>query len=158
MPSTTFSATNGAHLGSSDTPSEAQRLLARARNAAYAEVAQGRLGQGLTLLHDALQDEPSSHDLLSDMAALLLAAGEMTHAERYARRALEIQPGHGPSLYTLGFALSGQQQHEAAIVALTTLMTGEAMDSLQAEAPDLLPVAREELLRLHVLYRPQQSN
>lgn len=150
MQTNSHSVESGAAL-SPAVPSEASRLLARARNAAYAEVAQGRLGQGLTLLHEALQDEPSSHDLLSDMAALLLAAGEMAHAERFARRALELRADHGPSLYTLGFALSGQQDHAQAMAVLTALMTGDAMASLQAEAPDLLPVAREELLRLHIL-------
>jgi len=132
-------------------PSEATILLAQARNAAYAEAAQGRLGQGLTLLHEALQHEPMSHDLMSDMAALLLAAGELEHAAAYAQRALEVIPAHGPSLYTLGFALAGLSETAHAIEALTRVTEGEALASLLQEAPDLLPLVQIELHRLQVL-------
>ncbi|TXI15856.1 MAG: hypothetical protein E6Q67_15080 [Roseateles sp.] len=123
-------------------------LLAKARNAAFAEAARGNLGQGLGLLYDALQDEPMSHELLSDMAALLLAAGRLAHAAAYAQRALKLCTQHGPSLYTLGFALSGQGQEDHAIGVLSELTDGVARASLQAEAPELLPVAMIELNRL----------
>lgn len=134
-----------------NTGSEATRLLAAARNAAFAEAAQGRVGQGLTLLHDALQHEPMSHDLMSDMAALLLSAGEFGHASAYAQRALEIRPEHGASLYTLGFALSGLGEVALARQTLERLSGGEALASLEAEAPDLLPLVRVELQRLQML-------
>lgn len=123
-------------------------LLARARNAAFSEAARGNLGAGLGLLHDALQDEPMSHELLSDMAALLLAAGKLEHAAGYAERALQASPLHGPSLYTLGFALSGCGERDRAIGVLSELKQGGGRDSLQAEAPELLPVAMTELARL----------
>lgn len=123
-------------------------LLAKARNAAFAEVARGNLGQGLGMLYEALQGEPMSHDLLSDMAALLLAAGRLQHAAGYAERALQIRTQHGPSLYTLGFALSGQGLTDRAIGVLTELKDGAARASLQAEAPELLPLAMIELERL----------
>lgn len=125
-----------------------QMLLARARNAAFAAAAQGNIGQGLGVLHDALQGEPMSHDLLSDMAALLLAAGKLEHAAGYAERALEARPLHGPSLYTLAFSLSGRGEIDRAIGVLTELQQGPARDSLQAEAPELVPVAMIELERL----------
>lgn len=130
---------------------EAAFLLARARNMAFAEAAQGRLGQGLSLLQDALEAEPLAHDLLSDMAALLLSAGELTHAEAYARKALAISPDHGASLYTLAFAQSGQQAPELARQTLRHLLQGDALRSLLHEAPDLLPVAMTELSRLDAL-------
>lgn len=123
-------------------------LLARARNAAYAEAAKGNLGGGLGVLYDALQGEPMSHDLLSDMAALLLAAGRLEHAAAYADRALQARTQHGPSLYTLAFALSGLGQADRAIGVLTELQSGAGRDSLQAEAPELVPVAMIELERL----------
>jgi len=123
-------------------------LLARARNAAFAEAAKGNLGGGLGMLYDALQDEPMSHDLLSDMAALLLAAGKLEHAAGYAERALQASPLHGPSLYTLGFALSGRGERDRAIGVLTELLKGAGRDSLQSEAPELVPVAMIELERL----------
>ena len=123
-------------------------LLARARNAAFAEAAKGNIGGGLGLLYDALQDEPLSHDLLSDMAALLLAAGKLEHAAGYADRALQSRPLHGPSLYTLAFALSGRGEVDRAIGVLNELQQGPGRDSLQAEAPELLPVAMIELERL----------
>jgi len=123
-------------------------LLARARNAAFAEAAKGNLGGGLGLLYNALQDEPMSHDLLSDMAALLLAAGKLEHAAGYAERALQAQPLHGPSLYTLAFALSGRGEVDRAIGVLNELQAGLGRDSLQAEAPELVPVAMIELERL----------
>ncbi len=123
-------------------------LLARARNAAFAEAAKGNVGGGLGVLYDALQDEPMSHDLLSDMAALLLAAGKLEHAAAYADRALQICTQHGPSLYTLAFALAGQGQTDRAIGVLTELQSGTGRDSLQAEAPELVPVAMIELERL----------
>lgn len=123
-------------------------LLARARNAAFAEASKGNLGGGLGVLYDALQDEPLSHDLLSDMAALLLAAGKLEHAAGYADRALQLRTQHGPSLYTLAFALSGMGQTDRAIGVLTELQSGAGRDSLQAEAPELVPVAMIELERL----------
>lgn len=129
-------------------PEEPLMLLARARNAAFAEAARGNLGQGLGILQDALQDEPMSHDLLADMGALLLAAGRHAQASAYAERALKIHPDHGPSLYTLGFALSGRGDKRRAIEVLTRLQSGPANDSLRAEAPELLPVAMVELQRL----------
>ena len=123
-------------------------LLARARNTAFAEASKGNLGGGLGVLYDALQDEPMSHDLLSDMAALLLAAGKLEHAAAYAEKALRIHTQHGPSLYTLAFALSGQGHVDRAIGVLTELQSGTGRDSLQAEAPELVPVAMIELERL----------
>jgi tetratricopeptide (TPR) repeat protein len=123
-------------------------LLARARNTAFAEASKGNLGGGLGVLYDALQGEPMSHDLLSDMAALLLAAGKLEYAAGYAERALQAQSLHGPSLYTLAFALSGQGQVDRAIGVLTELQSGVGRDSLQAEAPELVPVAMIELERL----------
>lgn len=123
-------------------------LLARARNAAFAEAAKGNVGGGLGLLYDALQDEPMSHDLLSDMAALLLAAGKLDHAAAYAERALQANTLHGPSLYTLAFSLSGRGEVDRAIGVLNELQKGAGRDSLQAEAPELVPVAMIELERL----------
>jgi predicted Zn-dependent protease len=123
-------------------------LLARARNTAFAEASRGNLGGGLGLLYDALQGEPMSHDLMSDMAALLLAAGKLEHAAAYAERALRVHTLHGPSLYTLAFALSGQGKVDHAIGVLTELQKGPGRDSLQAEAPELVPVAMIELDRL----------
>lgn len=127
---------------------DALMLLARARNAAFAEAARGNLGQGLGILQDALQDEPLSHELLSDMGALLLVAGRHDQAADCAERALKIRPDHGPSLYTLGFALSGRGRKRQAIEVLSALKSGPARDSLQAEAPELMPVAMTELQRL----------
>jgi tetratricopeptide (TPR) repeat protein len=130
---------------------DAALLLAQARNTAFAEAAQGRLGHGLGVLYDALQNEPMSHELLSDMAALLLSAGKLDHAAAYAERALAIQVQHGPSLYTLAFALSGRGETDRAIGVLNELCAGPGRDSLQAEAPELIPVAMIELERLRRL-------
>jgi len=131
---------------------EARRLLNEARNIAFAEAAQGRLGQGLTVLMDALDVEPMSHDLLSDMSALLLSAGELNHAVSYALQALHVQPDHGPSQYTLGFALSGLGELEQARDILSRLLQGPGLDSLNAEGPELVPLARLELARLQELH------
>ena len=129
-------------------PEDALMLLARARNAAFAEAARGNLGQGLGILQNAMEDEPASHELQADMAALLLVAGRLDQACQCAERALQIQPDHGPSLYTLGFALSGLGRSQRAIEILTRLQAGPGRDSLLQEAPDLLPVAMQELERL----------
>jgi tetratricopeptide (TPR) repeat protein len=130
---------------------EAAWLLAQARNAAYAEAAHGRVGQGLMVLMDALEQEPMAHDLLSDMAALLLSAAELKHAESYARQALAISADHGPSLYTLAFAQGGQGFALQARQTLRQLLQGEGLLSLMNEAPDLYPVAQTELARLEAL-------
>ncbi|MDC8787283.1 tetratricopeptide repeat protein [Roseateles koreensis] len=130
---------------------EAALLLAQARNMAFSEAAQGRIGSGLMVLQEALEFEPMSHDLLSDMAALLLSAGQMEHAQTAAERALAVQPDHGASLYTLAFALSGQGHVLRARETLQQLLSGAALESLQREAPDLLPVARNELGRINAL-------
>ncbi len=146
---------NGAHaiadeMRRTEGPShEALLLLSRARNQAYAEVARGDLSGGLTLLNDALTQVPTSHDLLSDMAALLLAAGEHSMAVNYAVRALAIKPIHGPSLYTLAFALAAQGHTDRAIQALKELaVDGPARENLLVEAPDLAPLVDLELERL----------
>ena len=139
---------NKAHRPVAVAPNDPAMLLARARNAAFAEASKGNLGGGLGVLCDALQEAPSSHDLLSDMAALLLAAGRLELAAAYAQRALRLRTQHGPSLYTLAFALSGQGQVDHAIGVLTELQSGAGRESLQAEAPELVPVAMIELERL----------
>jgi len=138
-------------LLAAERPSGAGLLLAQARNAAFAEAAKGRVGQGLGVLYDALQAEPMSHDLMADMAALLLSAGKLDHAAAYAERALQVRPLHGPSLYTLAFALSGRGDVDRAVGVLSELAAGPARDSLQAEAPELVPVAMIELERLRQL-------
>lgn len=132
---------------------EAMALLAAARNAAYAEAARGRLGHGVSVLLRALNTQPMSFDLQSDMAAMLLTAGEFAHAASYARAALDIQPAHGPSLYALAFSLSGLGEAAEAITVLRKLTRGKARQSLMQEAPDLMPLVRTELTRLQRLSR-----
>ena len=132
---------------------EAMALLAAARNAAYAEAARGRLGHGVSVLLRALNSQPMSFDLQADMAALLLSAGELAHAASYARAALQVQPQHGPSLYTLGFALSGLGEADEAEQMLRRVQRGKARASLMAEAPELLPLVKRELTRIGRLRR-----
>lgn len=133
---------------------DAQALLQAARNEAYAQASQGRLGHGLQVLMEALQHEPLHHDLLSDMAALLLSAGELEHALEFAGLALGVQAQHGVSLYSMGFALAGLGRHEEAVEVLSRIEQGEALQSLMAEAPDLLPLVQTELQRLRALLAP----
>lgn len=128
--------------------SEARLLLAQARNAAYAQAAQGRLGDGVALLCNALEMAPMSVDLLSDVGALLLAAGQLQEAALYAHRAVLLSAQHAPSLYTLGFALSGLGEVKAAIEVLTLLSEGEALETLRRDSPELMPIVETELLRL----------
>lgn len=130
---------------------EAAMLLAAARNAAFAEASQGRLGHGLDLLQAALQQEPQSHDLLSDMAALLLSAGELELAAAHAQRALEVSPDHGPSLYSLAFAQMGQGHLAEARDLMRRLTRGPALESLVTEAPELLVLVQTELDRLEAV-------
>jgi Flp pilus assembly protein TadD len=136
---------------------EAMALLAAARNAAYAEAARGQLGRSVSLLLRALNTQPMSFELQSDMAAMLLSAGEYAHAARYARDALQMQPNHGPSWYALGFALSGLGEAVEASAALRKLLRGKAKQSLMAEAPDLLPLVKTELARIQRLTRQTQK-
>jgi len=128
--------------------SEARLLLAQARNVAYAQASQGRIGDGVALLCNALEMAPMSVDLLSDVGALLLASGQLGEAALYAHRAVELSPQHAPSLYTLGFALSGLGEIKAAIEVLTILGEGEALEMLRRDSPELLPIVDTELLRL----------
>jgi len=145
---------NGAHQPIDDDTegrpsSEALVLLHRARNAAFAEAARGQLGRGLSLLNDALMQVPASHDLLSDMAALLLAAGEHELAASYAIRALAVTPEHGPSLYTLGFAQVALGRPNDALSTLQRLQRpGDARASLMRDAPDLAALVDTEVERL----------
>lgn len=139
------------------TMNEAMALLAAARNAAYAEAARGRLGHGVSMLLRAMNTQPASFDLQADMAALLLSAGELAHAVSYARSALQRQPQHGPSLYTLGFALSGLGEAQEAAAVLRKLLRGKARASLTAEAPELLPLVRTELARIRRLTKLSES-
>lgn len=135
-----------------ETAAEASLLLAQARNAAFAEVQCGRVGLGLGLLQHALELEPLSYELLSDMAALLLATGELNQARAYAEQALAQRPAHGASLYALGFAQSGLGERQAALATLSQLLReGAALSSLREEAPGLELVARTELARLQAL-------
>lgn len=136
---------------------EAMALLSAARNAAYADAARGELGRSVTLLLRALATQPMSYELQSDMGAMLLAAGEYAHAASYARSALNTLPHHGPSLYTLGFALSGLGEAAEAQAALRRLSRGKARASLMAEAPNLVPLVRTELARIQRLTRPPKT-
>ena len=149
---------SGASAASPVTPNglsvEAALLLHDARNAAFSEVAHGRMGQGLQLLGQALELKPMNHELLCDMAALLLSAGDLVGASDFAQQALTVRPKHGVSLYTLGFALSGQGEIKHAHAVLSDLMQDEvALDSLLQDAPGLLPVIRAELARMQRLAR-----
>lgn len=144
-------ATTEAAAAAAKISQDATALLAAARNAAFAEASRGRLGQGLSLLFEAIDQEPSSHELLSDVAALLLAAGDLVQAASYAQRALALAPRHGPSLYTLAFASSGMGERVLATELLQQLLEGEPLLSLISEAPDLLPLVQTELTRLQTL-------
>ncbi|MFY8016935.1 MAG: tetratricopeptide repeat protein, partial [Inhella sp.] len=134
-----------------ETAAEACLLLANARKAAFSVATQGGLAQGMSLLQDALSLQPLSHDLLSDLAALSLAAGELESARSYAEQALALQPDHGPSLYALGFALSGLGCLRQARQVFIFLGSGDARASLMAEAPDLSPLVLAELARLEAV-------
>lgn len=136
---------------------EAMALLAAARNAAYAEAARGRLGHGVHMLLRAMGTQPMSFDLQSDMAAMLLTAGEYAHAVSYARAALALHPQHGPSLYALGFGLSGLGELQEAATVLRRLGRGKAKQSLMDEAPDLMPLVKAELSRLQRLARSAET-
>ncbi|SEL45681.1 Tetratricopeptide repeat-containing protein [Roseateles sp. YR242] len=127
---------------------EAQLLLANARNIAFEQAALGRIGDGVNLLCNALEIEPTSVDLLSDVGALLLSAGQLSDAALYAHQAVSLQPQHAPSLYTLAFALSGLGEIKAAIEVLTALCQGEAAEMLKRETPELAPLVTAELQRL----------
>lgn len=130
-------------------PADALTLLAQARNAAFREASQGRLGLGLVLLESALEYEPMSHEVLSDMAALLLAAGELDQAVVYARRALALRSDHAPSHYALGFALAGLGHIGESAQVLDRLLKDPILcANLTRETPDLLPLVQSELERL----------
>jgi tetratricopeptide (TPR) repeat protein len=137
---------------------EAMALLAAARNAAYAEAARGELGRSVSLLLRAMSSQPMSFELQSDMAAMLLSAGEYAHAARYARDALQLHAQHGPSLYALGFALSGLGEAVEATATLRKLLRGKAKQSLMNEAPTLLPLVKAELARIQRLTRQTQKS
>ena len=91
---------------------------------------------------------PSSVDLLSDVGALLLASGQLRDAALYAHRAVELSSQHAPSLYTLGFALSGLGEIKAAIEVLSILSEGQAFESLKKDSPELVAIVETELARL----------
>lgn len=118
------------------------------RSAALRQAEQGRIGDGLLMLRDAMEQQPSSHAVVSDIAALLMMARQHELAAHYALEALALQPGHGPSLYTLGFALAGMGDLVRAQEALLQLRDGPARDSLLLEAPALMPLVEIELRRL----------
>lgn len=130
---------------------EATALLQAARNTAFLRAQEGRLADGMQLLMDALTLEPQNHAVLSDVAALLLLAREYRHAVDYAQRALSIEPGHGPSLYALGFGLAAQGHNEQALAVLAGLLKGAALQSLASEAPELVPLVEYEHKRLKEL-------
>lgn len=118
------------------------------RGAALRQAEQGRVGDGLLMLREALDQQPRSHAVLSDIAALLMMARQHELAAHYALEALALLPGHGPSLYTLGFSLSGMGDVARAQEALSQLLSGPGHDSLAQEAPALLPLVQIELRRL----------
>ena len=130
--------------GSRDGCEAGRRVL----EALYAQAAQGRIGDGVALLCNALEMAPMSVELLSDVGALLLAAGQLREAALYAHRAVELSPQHAPSLYTLGFALSGLGEVKAAIEVLSILNEGQALDMLRRDSPELMAIVDSELLRL----------
>jgi predicted Zn-dependent protease len=118
------------------------------RTAALRQAEQGRIGDGLMMLREVLDQEPRSHAVVSDIAALLMMARQHELAAHYALDALSLKPDHGPSLYVLGFALSGLGDVGRAQEALAQLIVGPAHDSLVLEAPALLPLVQIELRRL----------
>ena len=72
-------------------------------------------------------------DALTLLSMVQLKVGNIDEAIRAADRALELQADHGPSLYTLGFAMSGLGEYAAAKEALSErpdvdLEMGEQVD------------------------------
>lgn len=118
------------------------------RRRAYQANAAGRLDEAVELLQQALAADPRDHDALCDLATMALQQNDPRNAAVLARRAVEIEPGHGVSLYTLAMALFASGDPEAAVTALLRLERGPAAANLLDEAPELAASVQRELARL----------
>lgn len=123
------------------------------RHAAYVAGAAGRIDEAVSLLQSALRANPQDADALSDLATLALGTGDQPSAMVFAEHALQIKPQHGPAIYTMAMCALGQGDAPACLSLLEALQSGEPAKSLQAEAPELVPVVQQSISQLRGLGR-----
>lgn len=100
---------------------------------AYQASASGQVDRAITLLQQALQDDPHNAEVLCDLAALALATGDVLAAVKLARATLERSPDHPVALYTLGMGLAQGGAAAPAIRALERVATGDGAAALRAQ-------------------------
>lgn len=84
-------------------------------------MAAAEYARALAVLEDAARTHPDSHELCTSLGTVCVQLGRLQEAERWLRRALELEPADGTALIWLAQTLSG------------TLRVKEAVDLLRAD-------------------------
>ncbi len=95
----------------------------------------------------ALSDAPKL-ELLSDLAAVALAEGDLVRSTRIAREVIASMPEHGAARFTLAISLTAIGANVEALAHFEAL---NASEGFPAEMPDLSEIVSAELRRLRVL-------
>lgn len=142
---------------------------------------EGRVQRASMILTPFVErDQHNNAPLIAEYAAIQAAMGNYSDAERYARRAVEIDPEYGQGYHILGTALEAQGHHEQAGVAFrrglerwqgdpTPILNNlglnlasqgfidEAVETLR-RAADLSPERREIQRNLRIVSALQDQN
>ena len=116
--------------------------------------AAGRLDEARAMLERALK-EPGARqlDLLGDLAAIALRAGDLVQAIALARHVVGQRTDDDLAEYTLAMALASIGSVDEALERLQGLNRAERGTGFRARSPELAGLAATEAARLHPLAR-----
>ncbi|HWH84870.1 MAG TPA: hypothetical protein VNU71_21805 [Burkholderiaceae bacterium] len=122
------------------------------RDLAMGAAAQGRHDEARSLLESALAKLAALKlEMLSDMAAIALRAGDLVQSIGIARHLVTTVPGDDAARYTLAMGLAAIGSHGEALELLDTLNQGERGKRFHAAMPELAAIAATEAAGLRSL-------
>lgn len=122
------------------------------RNQAIAAAGRGRFEEARALLQRAIaQDGAPKLEVMSDIAAVELRAGDLVRSIELARHVISKAPEHDEAHFTLAMSLSAIGSYAEAIELLEVLIQGERGVRFSAALPELAALVAAEVVRLTAL-------
>lgn len=125
---------------------------------AHELAAQGRLGEAIAHLEQAVALGEESSEICKQLARLCLAVNEVRAFANYCHEAMRLDPSDGEPYLMMGRVLSGRKRWGEVVEALeAALRIGSLSDVDRGEAEALLAKARAEYAEWQRLH-PGASN
>jgi len=139
----------------STTTTDHTSAVALARTQAMHAAAQGRLDDARQLLESALEQGGTPDlEILSDMAAIALRAGDLVQAIAIARHVVAQTPANDAARFTLAMGLAAIGSNVEALSLLESLNHGSAGERFHQATPELAALAATEAARLRSITTP----